>query len=162
MTEWASRFSSGNKEAVAAAAKLVGKPRARARSTSAGRPPQHTRSPRARPRLPFYPVHCPCFRCPSGLVRAPAHPSALCAHAQPFAVRTRTGPLGSREGGRVQRPHKILKHRPCRALGGSAQAHTYLQGTKLGLKPRSMRRGGGTAATLKGWGRGLGGPNGRE
>lgn len=62
-------------------------------------PPQHTRSPRARPRLPFYPVYCPCFRCPSGLVRAPAHPSALCAHAQPFAVRTRTGPLGGREVG---------------------------------------------------------------
>lgn len=27
------------------------------------------------------------------------------------------------------------------ALGGSAQAHTYVQDTKLGLKPRGMRRG---------------------
>lgn len=49
-TEWASRFSSRNKEAVAAAAKRVGKPRARARTASAGRPPNThaARAPSAR------------------------------------------------------------------------------------------------------------------
>lgn len=77
-TEWASRFSSRNKEAVAAAAKRVGKPRARARSPSAGRPPNTHTQPRARyarPRLPFHLVYLPASAArPASCARLPTLP----------------------------------------------------------------------------------------
>lgn len=89
--EWASRFTSRNKEAVAAAAKRGGEPGARARSASAGRPP-YTHGARA-----------PATRVPASLPSQSTTPAsaarpASCARQPtlPLPVRTRGRSLRAR------------------------------------------------------------------